>query len=257
MKRLVIGLLILAGVLVAADWGSAALAESAVSRDLRDRLGLADDPSVRINGFPFLTQAVSGRYRSIEATADRVPVGQLRDVQVRAKLTDVTAPLGGLLGSGPTNVQVGHAEGAARVKSDDIERLLPEVSKLGIANVDANGLEDAVKQGGDPVLRGLDPETVGRFTGTVKFLGKEYQIAVLAELQVADGAIRVVPHDVRLGDSKPLPGPLQALVTRMFTVTLDPGRLPFGVVPTKVQPRDGTLEISGETSDVRLGAGAA
>jgi len=71
MKRMVIALLVLVGLLVAADFGAAASAESAVSRQMREQLGLVDDPSVRINGFPFLTQAAAGRYRSVDVSALR------------------------------------------------------------------------------------------------------------------------------------------------------------------------------------------
>ena len=38
MKRLIVAVLVLAGVLVAADYAAAAAAESVVSRELRDRL---------------------------------------------------------------------------------------------------------------------------------------------------------------------------------------------------------------------------
>lgn len=253
MKRLIIALVVAVGVLVAVDYGAAALAESTVSRQVRDQLGLAEDPAVRINGFPFLTQAISGTYRSVEVSADRIQVGDLRNVGIRAKLTDVEAPLSSLTGSGQHTLVVAEAEGAARVPASDIERLLPGVDKLGIGNVDANAISNAVEEDGDPTMRSLDPENVARLTGSVTFLGQKYDIAVLAELQVSDGTIRVVPRDVRLGDSDPLPGPVVAMIRQLFTLTLDPGALPFGVVPTEARPRDGTLEILGEATDLRIG----
>ena len=72
MKRLVVAVLVIVGVLVAVDFAAAALAESAVSREMRQELGLADDPSVNINGFPFLTQAASGHYSSIDVDAQHI-----------------------------------------------------------------------------------------------------------------------------------------------------------------------------------------
>src|SRR5258706_2190528 len=109
MRRLVIALLVLVGLLVAADFGAAALAESAVSREMRQEIGLTDDPSVRINGFPFLTQALSGRYSSIDVDAQRLTVGRFKQVELTAHLEGVTAPLSMLLGSGPKSVQVARA----------------------------------------------------------------------------------------------------------------------------------------------------
>ena len=91
MRRLIIILLVLAGLAVAADFGSAALAESAVSRQMRGQLGLVDDPSVRINGFPFLTQAVAGTYSSIDVDATRIPYGSFKELEINARLHDVSA----------------------------------------------------------------------------------------------------------------------------------------------------------------------
>ncbi|MEN3300950.1 DUF2993 domain-containing protein [Pseudonocardia sp.] len=260
MKRLIVVLLVLVGVLVAVDYGAAAAAESAVSRQMRERLGLADDPSVRINGFPFLAQALSGEYRSVQVEAQRVPVGQLRQVDVRAQLNDVTAPLSELLGSGPKTLRVANADGSVRVGTTDLEALLPGVQKLTIANLDANALDSLVRDGGaDPSLRGLDPETTARFGGTVAALGQELDVAVVAELQIVDGKMRIVPRDVRLGDTDadPLPAPVQSLIQQLFTVQVDPGTLPFEVTPTKFRARDGELELLGSAQNLLLGAGGA
>ncbi|MCW0214464.1 MAG: DUF2993 domain-containing protein [Pseudonocardia sp.] len=260
MKRLIIVLLVLVGVLVAVDYGTAALAESAVSRQMRERLGLADDPSVRINGFPFLTQALSGKYRSVEVEAERVPVGQLRQVDVRAQLDDVTAPLSELIGSGARTLRVAQADGSVRVGTTDLESLLPGVQKLTIANLDANAVDTLIRDGGaDPGLRSLDPETLARFGGTVTVLGREQDVAVVAELQIVDGKMRIVPRDVRLGDADadPLPTPVQAVLERLFTIEVDPGTLPFEVTPTEFRARDGQLELLGTAKNVVLGDGGA
>jgi hypothetical protein len=253
LKRLIIAVLVLAGVLVAADYAAAAAAESVVSRELREQLGLADDPNVRINGFPFLTQAVAGEYGSIELTADRLKVGDLENVQLRADLHDVVAPLSGLLGSGTPGLRVTTAEGAARVGADDIARMLPGVERLSLGNVDANAIAEAVTEGADPSLRSLDPESVARISGDVPVGSTTESVVVLAELQVTDGTMRVVPRVVRDSSGDALPEPVAGLVEQTFALRVDPGGLPFGVVPTKLQVRDGTLEISGEASDVVVG----
>ncbi|MCF7551570.1 MULTISPECIES: DUF2993 domain-containing protein [Pseudonocardia] len=255
LKRLIITVLVLAGVLVAADYAAAAAAESVVSRQLRERLDLADDPNVRINGFPFLTQAVAGEYGSIELTADRLKVGDLQNVQLRANLHDVQAPLSGLLGSGTPGLRVGTAEGAARVGADDINRMLPGIDRLSLGNVDANAIADLITDGADPSLRALDPESVARISGDVPVGGgRTESVVVFAELQVADGAMRVVPRVVRDSSGDELPEPVASIVRQTFALRVDPGGLPFGVVPTTLQVRDGTLEIAGEASDVVIGA---
>lgn len=260
MKRLIVVLLVLVGVLVAVDYGAAAVAESAVSRQMRERLGLADDPSVRINGFPFLTQALSGDYRSVQVEAQRVPVGQLRQVDVRAQLDDVTAPLSELLDPGPKTLRVANADGSVRVGTTDLEALLPGVKKLTIANLDANALDTLIRDdGADPTLRGLDPESTARFSGTVDALGQELDVVVVAELQIVDGKMRIVPRDVRLGDTNadPLPAPIQSLIQRLFSIQVDPGVLPLQVTPTQFRARDGELELLGTARNLVIGDGGA
>jgi hypothetical protein len=255
MRRVVIGLLVLVGLLVAVDYGSAALAESAVSRQMREQIGLTDDPSVRINGFPFLTQALSGRYRSIDVDASRIRVGQLQELDVSAQLRNVTAPLSMLLSSGPKTLRVGEAEGTVSVSATDVERLVPGIKDLRIDSLDEEALRQAVEDGGDPALTRLDPDNVARLVGTGSFLGQETQVSVIAVLQLEGGQAQIVPQDIRLGDDgQAVPQAIQRTLRQLFTVRIDPGSLPLQVTPTALQANNGQLEISGEARNLTLGA---
>jgi hypothetical protein len=258
MKRLIIGLIVLVGILVGVDFGAAALAESAVSRQMREQIGLPDDPDVRINGFPFVTQALAGRYSSIDVSADRLQVGELQEVEIVAQLRDVEAPLSEVLGSGPKSLRVAEADGTVRVGADDIERLLGTVDKLRIESLDEEALAQAVEDGADPALADADPDTVARLVGTTGFLGQDTEVSVIVALELTDGLIRVVPRDIRVGgpDADPLPEAVQAPLRDRFTVEIDPGALPLQVTPTELQAVDGVLEISGSTTDLVLGAAA-
>lgn len=259
MRRLIITLLILIGVLVAADFAAAAVAESAVSRQMREQIGLVDDPSVRINGFPFLIQAISGHYHSVDISAQRISVGEFRDLEVRAQLRDVTAPLGELLGSGGRPLQVHDAEGAVRVSPKDIERLLPGVDKLRIDSIDTEALERAVATGGEAALAEIDPDTAARLVGTTEVLDQQLEVSVIAVLQLADGRAQIVPRHIRLGDAgaPPLPSFAQRALRELFTLRVDPGSLPLAVTPTTLRAKDGTLEISGVATDLVLGGAAS
>jgi hypothetical protein len=260
MRRLVIALLVLIGLLVAVDFGSAALAESAVSREMRQQIGLVDDPDVRINGFPFLTQALAGQYSDVDVTARRLTIGQLREVQLRAQLHDVSAPISMLLGSGPKTVRVRQVEGTALVSANDLERLVPGVKRMRVEPVDTGGLEKLVDEGGaDPSLADLNPSKAARVVGTITLLGKDVEIAVIAGLDLANGKAGLTPRDVRLSDGTPLPipGPAQRALMQQFTVPIDTGSLPLKVTPTRFRARDGGLEISGTASGLVLGDTAA
>jgi hypothetical protein len=258
MRRLVIALLVLVGLFVAVDYGAAALAESAVSRQMREQIGLVDDPSVRINGFPFLTQAISGEYSSVDVEATRISVGELQELTVNAQLRDVSAPLAMLLGSGPKSLSVKEVEGIVSIPASDVERLVPGIEKLRIENVDDYALEQAVDEGGDKSLRTIDPENAVRLAGTATLLGQEAEVAVIAVLELVDGQARIVPRDIRLGgsDAEPLPPSIQRTLEQRFTLRINPGTLPLAATPTKLRAAGGAIEISGFADDLTLGDGA-
>ncbi len=262
LRRTLAVLIALAALLLGADYAAAAVTEAAVSKEMRRQLNLADDPAVRINNFPFLVQAVSGRYRSVDVFANHLTIGPLRDVQLRTQLRDVRAPLSELL-AGSRTVTVREAEGTVRIGAPDVERLLTAdgrfaVDKLYIDGIDAAGLERAVEDGSDPALLQLDPATAARLSGTVDVLGEEQQVSVVAELQLAGGQAQIVPRDIRLGDpdADPLPAPVQRALTSLFTLRLDPGDLPLEVTPTRLRATSGGLEVSGLTGRLVLGGGA-
>lgn len=272
VRRVVVGLVVLVGLLLGLDWVAAMAAESVVAREMRQELNLADDPEVRFNNFPFLTQAIAGNYKSVDVTANHVPIGPLRDVQLRAQLRGVAAPLSQLLG-GQRTVTVREAEGTAYIGAPDVEQLLRArtataglpvpvtVDKLSINTIDAAGLEYAVeKDGADPAVLGLDPATTARIGGTVKALGQDIPVSIIAELQLAAGEAQIVPRDVRVGDEdEPLSIPLPRSVVRqalssLFTLRLRPGDLPLEVTPTRLRATSNGLEISGLTGRLTLGA---
>ena len=256
MRRLVIALLVLVGVLVVADFGAAALAESAVSRQMRPQLALADDPSVRINGFLFLTQAVAGRYGSVEVDAQRISLGQLRELGVRAQLRDVEAPLSMLLESGEKTLQVRAAEGTVRIPANDVQRLLPGIEKLRLETIDEGALEQAIDDGADVSIGDIDPDEAVRLVGISTLFGQNVEVAVIAILELVDGRIRIVPQDIRVGErnTPPIPAAMRQSLQQLFTVRIDPGSLPLQVTPTKLRATpDGALEVSGRARDLTLG----
>jgi len=254
MRRLIIILLVLAGLAVAADFGSAALAESAVARQMRGQLGLVDDPSVRINGFPFLTQAVAGTYSSIDVDATRIPYGSFKELEINARLHDVSAPLSMLLGPGPKALTAATAEGIIKINAADLQRLIPAAKKVRIESVDKNTLEQAVKKGADPSVGTMSPTRTARLVGTVDFFGQSAEVAVLATLRLAKGRADIVPVDARLSDGTglPVPGSVLKQILDLFRVPLVTGDLPLDVTADTFQAKDGTLQISGRARNLTL-----
>jgi DUF2993 family protein len=254
MRGLIIILLVLAGLLVVADYGAAALAESAVARQMRGELGLVDDPSVRINGFPFLTQAIAGTYSSIDVDATRIPYGSFKELEINARLHDVGAPLSMMLGSGPKSMTVATAEGIVKINAADLQRLIPEAKKIRIESVDKTSLQQAVKNGADASIASMSPERTARLVGTVDFFGQSAEVAVLATLEIDKGKPSIVPVDARLSNGKglPVPGYVLRQILDLFRVPLITGDLPLDVTADTFQAKDGTLQISGTARNLTL-----
>ena len=200
MKKAIIALLVLIGLLVAVDFGVAAAAEQQVSQRMRTELGLATDPQVRINGFPFLTQAAQGDYQQVVVNADRLTVGQLTEVSVRADLRHVRIGLAELLGGGQRTVRIDEAEGTVRINADDLERQLPGVTDLRIEPVNP----------ADPERRppGVAESSAVRLLGKVSLLGQQLDVAATASMQLDGRTVLIVPSDFEvtgIGSTAELP----------------------------------------------------
>ena len=132
MRKLIIAVLVIVALAVAADFGAAAAAEYTVAKQMRQQLRLASDPSVRINGFPFLTQAVAGHYTAIDKQASGVTADPLHDLDVEATLHDVDAPLTEVSSGDLHSVRAAKVDGLVRIKDTDLGGRRTEVVALGV-----------------------------------------------------------------------------------------------------------------------------
>jgi hypothetical protein len=125
MRKLLIGVAVIAVLLVAADRISVAVAENQISDRLASAYGLPQKPGVSIAGFPFLTQVAAGDYHQIDVSASQVPAdgATLHDLNVR--LTGVHASVSQVLGSGSSMVTADSAAGSAMVGFGTVGRRLP------------------------------------------------------------------------------------------------------------------------------------
>jgi LmeA-like phospholipid-binding len=262
MKRIVIGLLVAIVLLVALDFAAASAAEYQVSHKVREQLALPDEPAVKINGFPFLTQALAGDYRQVDVSADRLTVGRLHDVGLRVALYHVRMPLREVFGGAPS-ISVGDAKGSLLVTREDLVKQLPGVTKLIIQPVDFGALDAALANSADAApgssLTGITPDQAVRLIATTSVLGQKVDVSVIAALQLAGRQIQISPRDIRIGSGDQaarLPQVVQSGLRNLFTVRIDPGTLPFQVTPTMLQAVDNGLLISGVAHDLVLGPAA-
>ncbi len=267
IRRLVIALAILVGLLVAADFAAAAIFEHEVSKRARAKFGLADDPSVRVGGFSFLLQAFSGEYDKVTVDAKGVPVRDtLKDVEVHADLLGVRAPLSDILSGSLKGVPVREVEGQVKIKASDVNRAISAqenqvfktFTRLTIDPVSQKTATTEPTEGSEPDTSVPDVEstTAGvRMCGTAEIADQSTDICVFGIISLANAKISFAPKRLEIHNALTtgnLPAALQAQVLKPFAITLDPGGLPFEVTPTAVLVKPGVLAVQGKARDVVL-----
>jgi hypothetical protein len=192
MRKLLIGLIILAVLLVAADRISVAVAENQISDRLTSAYGLPHKAGVTIAGFPFLTQVAAGDYHQIDVSASQVPAdgATLHDLNVR--LTGVHATVGQVLGNGSSMVTADHAAGSAMVGFGTVDKRLPGGFRL------------------HPAGKNLS------VSGRLAFDGVRIPVSATVALGVSGAGISVTPVRIRVPG---LPGlPLSAYSSQLRVV---------------------------------------
>jgi hypothetical protein len=269
VKVTVIVLIVFAGVMVAADYGLAAAAEYQVSKKMRSQLNLADDPSVNIHGFPFITQALSGDYRDVTVNATGVPAkNTLRDLEVDADLHDVRVKLSDLLSGNVSQVRVDEVDGQVKVKASDVGRLLGitdlTINPVSLDTVEGVGAQDALnqrEQAQNPgVANPLTSEAGVELTGSIPIAGEKTTVDAFGVISLADGGIQIAPKKLRLSNgivSGSLPDSVLQTFLHLFTATLSSKNLPlpFAVQATGVQVESGALVVQGKATNILLSSG--
>lgn len=276
VRRLVITLVVLVGLLVVADFGAAAVFEYQVSKRAREQFGLTDDPAVKVGGFSFLAQAISGEYGHVTIDAKGVPVEDtLRDLEVHIELRDVQAPLGDLVSGSLKEVKVREVEGQVKVKASDVNRAIANNKNTAIRSItnvtidpvteqdvltDPDDRTDAEQEAADRAAKAeIEDTTAGaRICATVDVGGEETELCTYGIISLVEGAkMSFTPSRIELSNSVlgtgQLPPTLDAAVKQALNFTLDPGKLPFTVTPTAVTVEPGVLSVKGTASDVVLG----
>jgi hypothetical protein len=270
VRRLVITLAVVLGLLVVADFAAAAVFEHEVSKRARTHFNLADDPSVKVGGFSFLAQAISGEYDLVTVDAKGVPVKDtLRDVEVHADLMGVVAPLGELLSGTSNGVQIREVEGQVRIKASDVNRAISEnenevvktFTKLTVdpvsertATTKPDGNTDEQEEATEATE--TEDDTAGvRMCGTADIAGQSTDFCVFGIVSLQQAKIRISPRRMEIRNSLTsgsLPLALQERFLAPFTVPLDPGGLPFAVTPTAVKVEPGMVSVKGVAYNVAL-----
>jgi len=130
MRKLIILLVVLLGFAVVVDFGAAAYANHATQAAVKNTANLGPDPSVRIHGFPFLTQAVLGEFSDIEIHASHVGSGNFGDLDVEANLRGVHVSFGDLVSRNLSRIPVDRVDTRVRFPASRPLALLDVVALL-------------------------------------------------------------------------------------------------------------------------------
>jgi hypothetical protein len=122
----VIALIALVGLVIAADRITAALAESAVAKRIDQQSPFVDSNSkahVSIHGFPFLTQALAGRYDDIQVTGNGLTIDKVNNVSLDAHMHGVHVPLSNAINRDVKSLPIDHINATATVQFAEAARL--------------------------------------------------------------------------------------------------------------------------------------
>jgi hypothetical protein len=255
VRKLIIAVLVIAALAVAADFGSAAFAEHTVATQMRRQLALRSDPSVRINGFPFLTQALAGHYSAVDVQATGVSADPLHDLDVEATLHDVDAPLAEVTSGDVHSVRAARVDGRVRIKDTDLGRAIG-IEDLRIQRPSDQEIKELLPAGTPASDAPPGDRAAVRMVATTDLLGQRTEIVGIGLIQLTGGVVRITASDVRLarngGSSVGLPRAARQTLLNTLSTDVKPGELPFAVTPTKVWVDTGSVVVEGTASNVSL-----
>lgn len=223
-KGLVIVLVLLIGLVIAADRIGLAVAQDEIAKNVAAEYDLDHKPQVTIKGFPFLTQALNGRYGEID-----VKVGDFTQLGVHltgtvVTLKGVSAPLSDAMHRDPSNFVADTAISTATVPYADVDKEAPNDMK-----VSADGKALKVR-------------------GPVSVLGLSRTVTATVTIRPSGRSIRVLPQTVDAG-GKTIP---VALVQQAFTFTIPVKGLPLHTRISDVQVLPQGLRVTTTAEHVNL-----
>lgn len=264
-RRVIIGLLCLAGLAVVLDFGAAAYSEYRVSRLLREGSDLSADPEVTFHGFPFVAQALDGSFKDVDIRARAMRPDIPGEIMIEASLDGVRVSMGDLIDGNVRKVPVDQVEARMRIEPTELGRLfkIPDLQVFGPPADKSDGSGGSGGTGmttsGPIVLTGtVPPRTTDATTGSTT-TGKGQLVSVLADLRLdGDGQIQIVAIDLYHGQEATatpvavLPELPREQVLAWFTRTIDTRDLPFGVRPAKVEAVGGQIMVEGRGKNVTI-----
>lgn len=209
-RIVLIVVVILGGLFVAADRVAVHLAETRAAKQAQITEGLTARPKVSIEGFPFLTQAATGKLDDVKVTAQDINAG---NGQESLRIESFHADLHGVkLSNGYRTAVADSADGLAFITFADLTKAAPDGITVSYAGATKDGA------------------TLVKLTGSIPGIGSK--ISVLSQITVR-GADTIGLH------AQPLPKAFTALgldddIRQRIDFTRQLTHLPGGIALTSV-----------------------
>ena len=197
-KGLVIFLVLVIGLVIAADRIGLLVAQDQIAKNVASQYGLHHKPDVKIKGFPFLNQALNGRYDEIDVNVGDVTQLGVHLTDTVVTLKGVNAPLSDAVHGDASNMVADTASSTATVSYADVDKEAPRGMK-----VSASGKALKVR-------------------GPVTVLGVSRTLTATVTVQPSGRNVRVLPQTVDAGGTT-LP---VTLIQQAFTFTMPVRGLP-------------------------------
>jgi hypothetical protein len=229
MRALLVVILLLIGLVLVADRVAVGFAEDRVAEQVAEKGGLAGTPEVDIDGFPFLTQAVGGRYDEVRISLTADQLGQPEGTSADVVLRGVEVPLSSVLAGSVQEVPVERIDGTATLSYALLSAQLGSGTEL--------------EREGD----GL------RITRTLEVLGQQVRLTATGQVAL-DGNDLVVDVEEASGAGVDVPGFLLDRATDLLDLRYPVPALPFGLQLTGVRPAADGVDIRVEATGTVLRA---
>lgn len=227
MRKLLIAVVVVVGVLVAADRILLVVTEHQVSNKLATSYNLPQKPGVSIHGFPFLTEVASGTYQQVDVSVGSIENNNVPVQNLDAQFTSVHAPLKQMIGNGTATITADQATGTAIVPYSAVNQHLP------------NGV--TVSDDGSNL----------KMSGSTSYLGRQVPFSATAAVGVTGNGISISPKDVKIDGQ----GGIPASVVGPLTVALPLSNLPMHLSLNSVQPTQSGLQASVSAQNVSVESG--
>ncbi len=232
VRKLIGTIVVLLALLVAADFGGRALAQSKAQTAIANTASQIADPDVTVHGFPFLTQAIGGSYRQITVASTNVSAGRLAGVRAQLDLFDVTLPLSDALSGTLDQLTAGRGTLTAEIPAASLATVLgrPGLTVGGTGSGPGGGL------GNGP---GNDTVRIGT---TVAVAGTVLAVTIDVAVSVSNGVLHLVASPSSVGGVA-VPADIVQKIGNELTVDLPLTGLPFPLQNATVTAKDGSLDL--------------